>query len=82
MKSKTIHISYYAMLREQRGLTKETITTTMTTPAELYEQLREQHSFTLNPENIHVAVNDTFADWHTALHDDDTIIFLPPYSGG
>ncbi|EDY82095.1 ThiS family, putative [Verrucomicrobiia bacterium DG1235] len=75
-------ITYFALLRDQRGLDTETIDSPAATPAELYTQLAEQHSFTLPSSALKVAVNDDFAHWTTPLKDGDTIVFIPPVAGG
>ncbi len=79
---KTVRITYYALLREQRGQSHETIQTAATTLRELYEGLRKQHRFSLPVESLKVAVNDAFSSWDAAIGDNDDIVFLPPVSGG
>ncbi|MEZ5274864.1 MAG: MoaD/ThiS family protein [Opitutaceae bacterium] len=80
----TIHLSirYFALLREQRGLSEETLSTAHTNPADLYEALRQQHGLTLTAESLQIAINDEFMPWSTRLKDGDTIVFLPPMAGG
>lgn len=80
--AKTVHLHYYAILREQRGLSQETIKTSLQTPLDLYQELREKFGFTLSPELLKVAVNDEFKDWNTLLRDNDTVVFIPPVAGG
>ena len=43
--TKNLAITYYAILREQRGLSEEHLESAATTPGELYEALRVQHGF-------------------------------------
>lgn len=79
----TLSIRYFAILREQRGLTEETLATTAATPAALYEELRVRHGFTLPGDRIRAAVNDAFVDAHaTALRPGDRVVFIPPVAGG
>ena len=80
--TKTIHILYFAILREQRGLTEESVETQADTPLQLYHELRERHGFTLGPRELKVAINDEFQGWETALSDQARIAFLPPVAGG
>ena len=82
MPDKSVHIQYYATLREQRGTSEETISTSSTTPEELYEELQVRYGFDLLPESLRVAVNDRFSTWDTALDEGDTVVFIPPVSGG
>ena len=78
----TVHVQYFAILREQRGLAEERLTTGASTPAALYEELRQRHDFTLPGDRIRAAVNDAFVDGASALHDGDRIVFIPPVAGG
>ncbi len=82
MNTKTIHICYFASLREQRKLSKETLVTDSETPAALYDQLQKSHHFTFSPEDLRVAINDTFVDFKNTLNDGDIITFIPPVAGG
>ena len=77
-----VHIQYFAILREQRGATEETLTTTAKTPGELYEELRARHRFTLPLARIRAAVNDEFVPAAHRLQDGDRIVFIPPVAGG
>lgn len=75
-------IQYFALLREQRGRETETIESDCETAEELYQTLAAQHSFSLSPKTLKVAINDDFADWDTRLSDGDTVVFIPPVAGG
>jgi sulfur-carrier protein len=79
---KTIHLQYFALLREQRGLGSETLTTSTATAAQLYEELRQRHGFSLPAERLRVAVDGAFAPWSTPLVDGAQIVFIPPVAGG
>jgi len=79
---KTVTVQYFAILREQRGLGREQLTTAAPTPAALYDELRARHHFTLPPERVRAAVNDEFTVATTALRDGDHIVFIPPVAGG
>jgi molybdopterin converting factor subunit 1 len=78
----TVHIQYFALLREQRGLAQETLTTTATDAAALYAELRVQHGFTLLAERVRAAVRGDFVPWTHALRDGDEVVFIPPVAGG
>lgn len=77
-----ITVAYYAALREQRGCSEENIETACATAAQLYDELREQHGFDFNPNQLRVAVNDAFAEWESELQAGDTVVFIPPVAGG
>ena len=78
----TIHIQYYAVLREKRGLNRETISTQAATPAVLYQELKSKYLFPQDSSHLRVAVNNVFADWATPLKENDTVVFIPQVAGG
>lgn len=80
--TKTISVQYFAILREQRGLTEEKITTAAVTPAALYDELRAKYPFTLPGDRIRAAVNDEFVSASAPLRDGDRVVFIPPVAGG
>ncbi|MCJ8329818.1 MAG: MoaD/ThiS family protein [Lentisphaeria bacterium] len=80
MLSVTIH--YFAKLREERGLSTETIDTELETPAQLYKMLEETHQLSLAQPHLKVAVNDEFVDWSYLMQNGDSIVFIPPVAGG
>jgi len=79
---KSVHLRYFAILREQRGLASEAVETIAPTAKDLYEELQNTHGFNLNCNNLRVAVNDRFVNWSEELKNNDTVVFLPPVSGG
>ncbi len=79
---KIVHVYYYALLREQRGVSEETLETSALTAQELYEELRARYSFKLILDLVKVAINDEFCDWSTKLNSEDTIVLIPPVAGG
>lgn len=80
--TKKIQIFYYALLREERGLSEETVGTSARTAQELYEELKKKYHFKLSADILKAAVNDEFAKWDTLLKSGDKIIFIPPVAGG
>jgi molybdopterin synthase sulfur carrier subunit len=78
----SLTVQYFAILREQRGLAQEKLTTTAATPAALYGELRSRHGFTLPADRVRAAVNDEFVGATSALHDGDRVVFIPPVAGG
>ena len=77
-----VSIQYFAILREQRGLSDEKLATTAATPAALYDELRARHGFTLPGDRVRAAVNDAFVASTSELRDGDRIVFIPPVAGG
>ena len=77
-----IHIRYYAILREQAGKSTESLHTTAATPAALFAELKSRYPFSLDAQQLKVAVNTEFRDWNSALKDGDNVVFIPPVAGG
>jgi len=77
-----VRVQYFAILREQRGLAEESVTTGAATPAALYAELRARHGFTLPPARVRTALNDEFAQETAVLRDGDRVAFIPPVAGG
>ena len=78
----TVTVLYFAALREQSGLSEETVTTSAKTARELYEKLRVRHGLSFDAEHLQVAVNDAFGNWQSRLADGDRVAFLAPMAGG
>ncbi|WNH52170.1 MoaD/ThiS family protein [Stenotrophomonas oahuensis] len=77
-----LELRYYAQLRDQARISTERVETGATSPASLYEQLRERHGFSLPASLLKVAVNARFCGWDQPLRDGDTVVFIPPVNGG
>ena len=77
-----ISVQYFAILREQRGLSHEELASDATTPAELYDALRNQHGFTLPGDRVRAAVNGEFVEPLHVLKEGDEVVFIPPVAGG
>jgi molybdopterin converting factor subunit 1 len=77
-----LQLQYFALLREQRGLSAETVETAATTPDALYTELRAKRGFTLPGDRVRAAVNGAFVAADAALKDGDTVVFIPPVAGG
>jgi molybdopterin converting factor subunit 1 len=82
MPAKTIKIQYFAVLRELRGCSEESVQTVASTAVELYRELQAEHGFQLDPDALRLAVNDELRDWDTPLNDNDSVVFIPPIAGG
>jgi molybdopterin synthase sulfur carrier subunit len=79
---KTIKVRYFAILREQRGLSAETIHTEVPDAQTLYHELAQTHPFTLPVDRLRAALNGEFAPWPAPLTDGDDLVFIPPVAGG
>ena len=80
--SKTVHVEYFALLRGQRGLSAETVSTSAETAADFYAELRKHYPFTLPVDRLRVALNGEFAPWSAPLLDGAKLVFIPPVAGG
>lgn len=79
----TINVLYFASLADEAHCQQESITIPQATSlAELYEQLREKHSFSRSYSDLRVAVNDYFAKWDDQINDGDSVVFITPVAGG
>jgi len=78
----TLHLQYFAKLREERGVPTETVQSAAQTPAQLYAELQSAHGLTAGQKSLRVAINETFADWQQTLADGDTVVFIQPVAGG
>ena len=78
----TVHIQYFAILREQRGVARETLSTPATTTAALYDELRTRHGFSLPRDRVRAAVDESFVAWDTPLREGQNVVFIPPVAGG
>jgi molybdopterin-guanine dinucleotide biosynthesis protein A len=77
-----LKIQYYALMREQAGRSEETLETSASTPADLYQELVARYGFTLSRDQLKVAVNSEFSDWSRKLNVGDAVVFIPPVAGG
>ena len=77
-----IKIKYFAMMRETRKLSEEIIDTHEKTVGHLYDELNKEHHFPLKKENVKPAVNEHYVSFNHVLKENDTVVFIPPVSGG
>jgi molybdenum cofactor guanylyltransferase len=80
--ARTVHVQFYALLREQAGRSEERVSTGAPTPRELYAELQGRHGFTLPADLLRVAVNAEFVEWDQPLAEGDSVVFIPPVAGG
>jgi len=77
-----IQIKYFAALREQSGKSDEIIETEANSPEEIYSDLKKKYGFTLDTNELQVAINDNYENFNYQLKDHDTLVFIPPVAGG
>lgn len=77
-----IKISYFALLREERGLEQEELEVSPTTAEALYSLLAEKYSFSLRSALLRAAVNEEYVPWDYQIKDGDEVVFIPPVAGG
>jgi len=77
-----VTVLYFAQLREQRGLDSEHLSTAALSVRELYQELAQRHGLTLPERSLIVAINESMVRWDALLEAGDTVVFLPPVSGG
>jgi len=77
-----VNVQYFAILREQRGLTAESVDTGGATVSALYDELRARHGFTLPGDRVRAAINGAFAAADAPLRSGDLVVFIPPVAGG
>jgi molybdopterin converting factor subunit 1 len=80
--TRTVHVQYFAVLREQAGRGAETCETSAATPRDLYADLRQRRGLALPESLLRVAINEEFCDWERPLADGDRVVFIPPVAGG
>lgn len=82
LRPKEVQVQYFAVLREQRGLSNETCSSEAQSPRQLYEELAKLHGFTLPINKLQVAINEEFSSWDSVLKAGDVVVFIPPVAGG
>jgi molybdopterin converting factor small subunit len=80
--AKTLHVRYFALFREQAGLSGETLSLDAATALDVFEATRNRHRSPEPYGHCKVAINDEMADWDSAVSDGDTILLFPPVAGG
>ena len=83
---KTIHIKYFASIREAMGIAEETLQTSALTLAELREQLFARGGAgggaLARGEAVRLAINKVMVDETASLADGCEVAFFPPVTGG
>ncbi len=80
----TIHIRYFASLREQSGKHEETLTLPEGASVADARALLQTRYAGIQPllERSLCAVNRGYVPLHSILHEGDELVFIPPMGGG
>jgi len=79
---KSIHVQYFAILREQAGCTRETLETLAPDAEALYQEIAARHQFTLDASQVRVARDSQYQSMKMPLIDGMRLTFIPPVAGG
>ena len=79
---KEITIQYFAMFREKTQKDSELIKTQAETAQDCYLELEQRYGFNFKLGHIRVAINDDFSAMTQEIQSGDSIVFIPPVSGG
>jgi molybdopterin synthase sulfur carrier subunit len=78
----SVHVLYFASLRDAAGVDRETAAGDVEDLRALYVDLQRRHGFALPVERVRVAVDGAFARWEDPVRDGSEVAFIPPVSGG
>lgn len=79
---KTVHIRYFASLRECAGKSMETRETGAATYADLYDELHAEYKFPLEADRVRVAVGEAYAEMENEIQNGVELAYIPPVAGG
>ena len=82
VEAKAVNLLYFAILREARGLSAESVETLAWTAAGLYDELSFRHHLPLEAKQLRVARNGEFTSWDAPVANGDEFVFIPPVAGG
>ena len=78
-----IHVRFFAILREQAGVSTLTVETDAPDAAALYTELQQRHpGLTFPASLLKVSVNERYTELSAALAAGDRVVFIPPVAGG
>jgi molybdopterin synthase sulfur carrier subunit len=77
----TLHVLYFASLRDAAGVESETVDHHGDLRA-LYLALQTRHGFALPVDRLRVAVDGAFVHWDDIPGERAEVAFIPPVSGG
>ncbi len=78
-----IQIRFFAILREQAGVSTLTVETAAPDAAALYAELQKRFPGLSFPASLlKVSINERYAELTTPLAAGDRVVFIPPVAGG
>jgi molybdopterin converting factor small subunit len=77
-----IKLEYFALFRTCTKKSEESLQLESDDPVTLYDQLNQRYRFPITRDRIHLVVNDEYSPWDKPLKEGDTVVFIPPVSGG
>ncbi|AOS44758.1 molybdopterin synthase small subunit [Lacunisphaera limnophila] len=81
--SRPIHVRFFAILREQAGVSTLTLDTVSPDAATLYAELQGRcPGLTFPVALLKVSRNEAYVDLTTPLAAGDRVVFIPPVAGG
>lgn len=79
---KSLTVRYFAMFRENAGISEETLSIDAATAADVFAATRHRHGSKEPLGHCKVAINDVMATWDSPVNDGDAILLFPPVAGG
>jgi molybdopterin converting factor subunit 1 len=79
----TLHVRFFAILREQAGCATLEVDSTARDAAALYAELQQRlPTLTFAATLLRVSVNERYVPMDTPLVANDRVVFIPPVAGG
>ncbi len=83
MPSRSIHVRFFAVLREQAGCSTVEVNSAARDAAALYGELQQRYpGLTFPPHLLKVSINERYAAMDAPLQAGDRVVFIPPIAGG
>ena len=78
----SVKVRYFAVFREERGLSEESVQTESSSAGQLYEELQSRYGFRLDPKLVRVAIQGSYVPMQAPLQNGDEVVLIPPVAGG
>lgn len=79
---KSLTVRYFAIFRENAGISEETISIDAQTAADVFAATSDRHGSSEPLGHCKVAINDVMASWDSPVEDGDSVLLFPPVAGG
>lgn len=79
---KSLTVRYFAIFRENAGMSEETISIDAQTAADVFAATSDRHGSSEPLGHCKVAINDVMASWDSPVEDGDSVLLFPPVAGG